>query len=252
MDITTPEDKATELKSAEVELEEVYTQLEDARKKLAEIKARTKSEESSADSASFGKRETAVSDPVFVAASSSETLIEGEAGAQPLSEDPAEVEVEEPATAKPVDGSPVNSEECSAHASDFAGAPYAEVPPQTPPASNQPYEPPPYRQAPPQTPPQQPYYQQPYYQPQYVQTKDHVAAGLLSIFFGSLGIHKFYLGYNTAGFIMLAVTIIGSLFTFGLAGAVMALIALIEGIIYLVKSQSEFEQIYVFNKREWF
>lgn len=98
------------------------------------------------------------------------------------------------------------------------------------------------------TPPQQPYYQ---YAP-VVASKDHVAAGLLAIFLGSLGIHKFYLGYNTAGFIMLAVTILGGLITLGLAAAVMGVIAFIEGILYLVKSQTEFEQIYVFNKREWF
>ena len=107
-------------------------------------------------------------------------------------------------------------------------------------------------------PPQQPYYgyQQPYYQQPYqrpvIATKDHVAAGLLAIFLGALGIHKFYLGYNTAGFIMLAVTILGSLFTFGLAGGVMWVIGVIEGILYLTKSQSEFEQTYVVNKREWF
>lgn len=108
-------------------------------------------------------------------------------------------------------------------------------------------------------PPQQPYYgyqyQQPYYQQPYptvVSSKDHVAAGLLAIFLGQLGIHKFYLGYNTAGFIMLAVTIIGSIFTFGLAAGVMWIIAIIEGILYLTKSQSEFEQTYVINKREWF
>lgn len=98
---------------------------------------------------------------------------------------------------------------------------------------------------------QQPY-RQPYYPSSYVQTKDHVAAGLLGIFLGWLGIHKFYLGYSTTGFIMLAVTVLGSLFTFGLAASVMALIGVIEGIVYLVKSQSEFEQLYVFNKREWF
>ena len=108
-------------------------------------------------------------------------------------------------------------------------------------------------------PPQQPYYgyqyQQPYYQQPYptvVASKDHVAAGLLAIFLGQLGIHKFSLGYNTAGFIMLAVTIIGSIFTFGLAAGVMWIIAIIEGILYLTKSQSEFEQTYVINKREWF
>lgn len=99
-------------------------------------------------------------------------------------------------------------------------------------------------------PPQQQYYQQQY--APVVASKDHVAAGLLAIFLGSLGIHKFYLGYNTAGFIMLAVTILGGLITLGLAAAVMGVIAFIEGILYLVKSQSEFEQIYVFNKREWF
>ena len=35
--------------------------------------------------------------------------------------------------------------------------------------------------------------------------KDHVAAGLLAIFLGVFGVHKFYLGCNQAGFIMLAV-----------------------------------------------
>ena len=57
---------------------------------------------------------------------------------------------------------------------------------------------------------------------------------------------------SISGFIMLAVTIVGSLLTLGLAGGVMTLIGIIEGIIYLVKSQTDFEQLYVFNKREWF
>lgn len=110
-------------------------------------------------------------------------------------------------------------------------------------------------------PPQQPHYgyqrqaqtygQQAYNQ-QNVTTKDHVAAGLLAIFLGALGVHKFYLGYNTSGFIMLAVTILGGIFTFSIATWVVWIIAIIEGIIYLTKTQSEFEQIYVFNKREWF
>lgn len=105
----------------------------------------------------------------------------------------------------------------------------------------------------------QPYTQQPYgqsYQQPYAQasscSKDHVAAGLLAIFLGSLGIHKFYLGYNTPGFIMLAVTIVGSIFSLGLAGLAMVVISIVEGVLYLSKSQTEFEQIYVFNKKEWF
>ena len=98
-------------------------------------------------------------------------------------------------------------------------------------------------------------YGQPYQQP-YAQavpnTKDHVAAGLLAIFLGSLGIHKFYLGYNTPGFIMLAVTIVGGIFSLGLSYLAMVVISIVEGVLYLSKSQTEFEQIYVFNKKEWF
>ena len=104
-----------------------------------------------------------------------------------------------------------------------------------------------------------PYTQQPYgqpYQQPYAQaapnTKDHVAAGLLAIFLGSLGIHKFYLGYNTPGFIMLAVTIVGSIFSLGIAGLAMVVISIVEGVLYLSKSQTEFEQVYVFSKKEWF
>ena len=94
-------------------------------------------------------------------------------------------------------------------------------------------------------------YQVPYQQ-SLVHTKDHVAAGLLAIFLGVFGVHKFYLGYHTTGFIMLGVTILGSLLTIGIAAGVVWLIGVIEGIIYLTKSQSEFERLYVFNKREMF
>lgn len=127
--------------------------------------------------------------------------------------------------------------------------------------AQQPYGQQPYAQQPfgaPQQPfgaPQQPYGNAPYTPPSYAQpvvTKDHVAAGLLAIFLGVFGVHKFYLGYNTSGFIMLAVTILGGIFTLGLAAGVMWVIALIEGIIYLAKSQSEFDAIYVANKKEWF
>ncbi len=97
------------------------------------------------------------------------------------------------------------------------------------------------------------YCQQPYYTNQgYVATKDHVAAGLLAIFLGALGIHKFYLGYNTAGFIMLGVTILGSMVSFGLAALAMWVIGVVEGIIYLTKNQTEFDTLYTYNKREWF
>lgn len=85
-----------------------------------------------------------------------------------------------------------------------------------------------------------------------IRQKDHVSAGLLAIFLGMFGVHKFYLGCNNAGFIMLAVTVIGGMFTFGLAAAVIWLIAVIEGIIYLTKTQTEFDRLYVLNQRDWF
>lgn len=139
----------------------------------------------------------------------------------------------------------------SQQASDVWGQTYQQASGQTyqqsqgPWQTNQTYSPP-YTQQP---------YGQPYQQP-YAQaapnTKDHVAAGLLAIFLGSLGIHKFYLGYNTPGFIMLAVTIVGSIFSLGIAGLAMVVISIVEGVLYLSKSQTEFEQVYVFNKKEWF
>lgn len=90
------------------------------------------------------------------------------------------------------------------------------------------------------------------YAAQAVKQKDHISAGLLAIFLGMFGIHKFYLGYNQAAFAMLAVTVIGSIVTLGLAGAVMWVISIIEGIIYLTKTQTEFDKMYVLDQREWF
>ena len=83
-------------------------------------------------------------------------------------------------------------------------------------------------------------------------SKSKIAAGLLAILLGALGIHKFYLGYNQTAFIMLTVSIVGSIFTLGLAAAVIWVIAIIEGVMYLTKSQTDFDEIYVKAKREWF
>ena len=82
--------------------------------------------------------------------------------------------------------------------------------------------------------------------------KEKMVAGLLGIFLGSLGIHKFYLGYTTEAIIMLAVTIVGGFISLGLVSGVMGIIGLIEGIIYLTKSDEEFQQMYVYNHKGWF
>ncbi len=73
-------------------------------------------------------------------------------------------------------------------------------------------------------------------------------AGICGILLGGLGIHKFILGYTGAGLIMLLVSIL----TCGIGYFVMHLIGLIEGIIYLTKSDEEFVRTYVDSRREWF
>ena len=81
-----------------------------------------------------------------------------------------------------------------------------------------------------------------------------IAAGICGILLGGLGVHKFILGYNGAGGIMLAVSLCGIL-PCGLlwpAYVVMHIIGLIEGIIYLTKSDEEFVRIYVEGNKEWF
>ncbi len=79
-----------------------------------------------------------------------------------------------------------------------------------------------------------------------------VLAGVLGILLGALGIHKFVLGYTTSGIIMLLVSVLGGLVTCGVAASVMHIIGLIEGIMYLTKSDPEFIRTYQQGKREWF
>jgi TM2 domain-containing membrane protein YozV len=82
--------------------------------------------------------------------------------------------------------------------------------------------------------------------------KEKMVAGLLGIFLGSLGIHKFYLGYTTEAIIMLAVTLVGGFISLGLVSGIMGIIGLVEGIIYLTKSDDDFQQTYVYNHKGWF
>lgn len=69
-------------------------------------------------------------------------------------------------------------------------------------------------------------------------------AGLLGIFLGSLGVHKFYLGYTKEGVIQLVITVV----TCGFG----SILGLIEGILYLTKSDDEFVSTYVVGRKGWF
>jgi TM2 domain-containing membrane protein YozV len=72
-----------------------------------------------------------------------------------------------------------------------------------------------------------------------------LAAGICAILLGWLGVHKFILGMTTPGVIIILV----SVFTCGAIGTV---IGIIEGVIYLTKSDDEFYRDYMVNKKEWF
>ncbi|TLP76946.1 TM2 domain-containing protein [Maribacter sp. ACAM166] len=77
-------------------------------------------------------------------------------------------------------------------------------------------------------------------------------AGILAIVIGSLGIHKFILGYQKEGIIMLVVTIVLGAVTCGIGASAMWVVGIIEGIIYLTKSDEEFYNTYQVGKKPWF
>lgn len=81
-------------------------------------------------------------------------------------------------------------------------------------------------------------------QPIRQQSSQRVLAGILGIILGHLGIHKFVLGYVKEGFLQILISII----TLGIG----SIIGLIEGIIYLTKTDEQFIEEYQINKRPWF
>ncbi|MBS1003611.1 MULTISPECIES: TM2 domain-containing protein [Acetobacter] len=83
------------------------------------------------------------------------------------------------------------------------------------------------------------------------QGRNRVVASVLALLFGVLGIHKFYLGYKKAGFIMLLVSVVGVTFL-GLPGVVIYAVAFFEAIIYICKTDEEFYDTYVAQERDWF
>lgn len=81
--------------------------------------------------------------------------------------------------------------------------------------------------------------------------KSKVAAGIFALLLGGFGAHKFYLGY-TAEAIITLIVMWGGMFLIGIPSIIMAIIVFIEGIIYLTKSDVEFQEIYVNSKKGWF
>ncbi len=76
------------------------------------------------------------------------------------------------------------------------------------------------------------------------QENKKILAGLLGIFLGGFGVHKFILGYTQEGIIQIIITIL----TCGFG----QIIGFIEGIIYLTKSDEEFYNTYQVGRKPWF
>ena len=97
--------------------------------------------------------------------------------------------------------------------------------------------------------------------------KSKTIAGVLAILLGWVGVHKFYLGYTGIGllhitfwFLTFIVSCTVSIFTLGVGGisafpviwAIYWALSVVEGVIYLTKSDEEFHRIYVLNSRVFF
>jgi|SRR6185369_5650871 len=75
-----------------------------------------------------------------------------------------------------------------------------------------------------------------------------MVAGILGILLGSLGVHKFILGYTTEGVIMLLISVVSC----GTLAIIPSVIGIVEGIMYLTKSDEEFVRTYIQSKKGWF
>ena len=83
-----------------------------------------------------------------------------------------------------------------------------------------------------------------------------VIVGILAILFGAFGVHKFMLGYNKEGGILLGIFLVSMVLSCLGVGLLFVwipgVIGLVEGIIYLTKSDEEFYNTYQVGKKAWF
>ncbi len=74
-----------------------------------------------------------------------------------------------------------------------------------------------------------------------------IVTGILGIVVGGFGIHKFILGYQREGLIMLLVSVLSC----GTLAGVMHIIGIVEGIIYLTKTDEDFVRTYIQGRKGW-
>lgn len=79
--------------------------------------------------------------------------------------------------------------------------------------------------------------------------RNNVVAGLLAIFLGTLGIHKFYLGDIGMGIFYIVITCFGFLFL-GIPNLILQVVVFIEGILYLLTDNVTFNENYNKNYKQ--
>lgn len=91
------------------------------------------------------------------------------------------------------------------------------------------------------------YRPQPQQQPMYTtppigyQQKSRLAAGLLALIFGCLGIHNFYMGFNGRGTVQLLLALLGGVLTCGVGTVAAAIWGFIEGVMLLSSTGPRFD-----------
>ncbi len=73
------------------------------------------------------------------------------------------------------------------------------------------------------------------------QGPSRTTCGIVAILLGGWGVHKFLMGHTTAGIIQIL-----------LCCGAFNIIGIIEGIIYLTKTDEEFYQTYIVGGKQWF
>jgi TM2 domain-containing membrane protein YozV len=77
---------------------------------------------------------------------------------------------------------------------------------------------------------------------------DRMTAGIFALVLGWLGVHKFILGYTKQG----VITLLVSACTFWIGFLPMLVVGIIEGVIYLTRTDEEFHATYVVGRKPWF
>ena len=79
-----------------------------------------------------------------------------------------------------------------------------------------------------------------------------LVAAFMALFGGVIGMHKFYLGYPGAGMAMILTSAAASALGVNVVAIMVAVVGIVEGLIYLIRSDDDFLRIYVLGRRPWF